>query len=66
MLGRLLTRLYAHLLKLYPDPFLDEFGGEMGDVIAQALSDLDDSDTLGAEDASLRIIGEKEVPSSAP
>ena len=37
MLGRLLTRLYSHLLKLYPDRFLDEFGREMGDVFAQAL-----------------------------
>jgi hypothetical protein len=45
MQGRLLTRLYSHLLKLYPDRFLDEFGGEMGDVFAQALSDLDDSGT---------------------
>ena len=45
MLGRLLTRLYSHLLKLYPDRFLDEFGGEMGDVYAQALSGLDDSGT---------------------
>ena len=45
MLGRLLTRLYSHLLKLYPDRFLDEFGGEMGDVFAQALSGLDDSGT---------------------
>ena len=46
MLGRLLTHLYSYLLKLYPDRFLDEFGGEMGDVFAQALSGLDDSDTL--------------------
>jgi len=45
MQGRLLTRLYSHLLKLYPDRFLDEFGGEMGDVFAQALSGLDDSGT---------------------
>ena len=45
MLGCLLTRLYSHLLKLYPDRFLDEFGGEMGDVFAQALSALDDSAT---------------------
>ena len=46
MLGRLLTHLYSHLLKLFPDRFLNEFGGEMGDVFAQALSGLDDSDTL--------------------
>ncbi len=46
MLGRLLTCLYSHLLKLYPDRFLDEFGGEMGDVFSQALSGLDDSDAL--------------------
>jgi hypothetical protein len=46
MLRRLLTRLYSHLLKLYADRFLDEFGGEMGDVFAQALSGLDNSDTL--------------------
>jgi hypothetical protein len=45
MLGRLLTHLYSHLLKLYPDRFLDEFGGEMGDVFAQALSGLDDYGT---------------------
>jgi hypothetical protein len=45
MLGRLLTGLYFHLLKLYPDRFLDEFGEEMGDVFAQALSGLDDSVT---------------------
>lgn len=45
MLGRLLIHLYSHLLKLYPDRFLDEFGGEMGDVFAQALSGLDDSGT---------------------
>jgi hypothetical protein len=45
MLGRLLTRLYSHLLKLYPDRFLEEFGGEMGDVFTQALSGLDDSGT---------------------
>jgi hypothetical protein len=45
MLGRLLTRLYSHLLKLYPDRFLGEFGEEMGDVFAQALSGLDDSGT---------------------
>jgi len=48
MLGRLLARLYSHLLKLYPDRFLDEFGGEMGDVFAQALYGLDDSDILPA------------------
>jgi hypothetical protein len=46
MLGRWLTRLYSHLLKLYPDRFLDEFGGEMRDVFAQSLSGLDDSNTL--------------------
>jgi hypothetical protein len=45
MLGRLLTGLYFHLLKLYPDRFLDEFGEEMSDVFAQALSGLDDSGT---------------------
>jgi hypothetical protein len=45
MLGRLLTRLYSYLLKLYPDRFLDEFGEEMGHVFAQALSGLDDSGT---------------------
>jgi hypothetical protein len=43
MLGRLLTRLYSRLLKLYPDRFLEEFGGEMGDVFAQALSGSDDA-----------------------
>jgi hypothetical protein len=48
MLGRLITRLYSHLLKLYPDRFLDEFGGEMGDVFAQAMSGLDDSGTPSA------------------
>ena len=41
----MLTRLYSHLRKLYPDRFLDEFGGEMGDVFAQALSGMDDSGT---------------------
>lgn len=45
MLGHLLTRLYSHLLKLYPDRFLDEFGGEMSDVFAQALPGLVDSGT---------------------
>jgi hypothetical protein len=45
MLKRLLIRLYSHLLKLYPDRFLDEFGGEMGCVFAQALSALDESGT---------------------
>lgn len=44
MLGRLLTRLYSHLLKLYPDRFMDEFGGEMADVFSQTLTGLDDSD----------------------
>ena len=48
MLGHMLSRLYSHLLKLYPDRFLDEFGGEMGDVFAQALSGLDDSGTSPA------------------
>jgi hypothetical protein len=43
MLGRLLTRLYSHLLKLYPDRFMDEFGGEMADVFSQTLTGLDDS-----------------------
>jgi hypothetical protein len=42
MLERLLTRLHSRLLTLYPDRFLKEFGGEMGDVFAQALSGLDD------------------------
>lgn len=45
MLGRVLTGLYACLLKLYPDRFLDEFGGEMGDDFARLLSSLDDSGT---------------------
>jgi hypothetical protein len=45
MLGRLLTGLYSHLIKLYPGRFLDEFGEEMGDVFAQALSGLDDCAT---------------------
>jgi hypothetical protein len=45
MLERLLTHLYSHLLKLFPDRFLVEFGCEMDDVFAQALSGLDDSDT---------------------
>jgi len=44
MLRRLLTRLYTHLLKLYPGRFLDEFGGEMADVFSQTLTGLDDSD----------------------
>jgi len=43
MLGRLLTHLHSYLLKLYPVRFLDEFGGEMGDVFAQVLSGLDES-----------------------
>lgn len=43
MLGRLLTRLYHILLNLYPDRFLDEFGGEMDFVFAETLSGLDDS-----------------------
>jgi hypothetical protein len=43
MLGCLLTRLYSHLLKLYPDRFMDEFGGEMADVFSQTLTGLDDS-----------------------
>lgn len=45
MLGRLLSRLYAHLLKLYPARFRDEFGVEMGAVFALALSAQDDSST---------------------
>jgi len=45
MLGRLLTRLYSQLLKLYPDRFLKEFGGEMKDVFAQVLSGLNDPGT---------------------
>ena len=45
MLARLLTRLYSHLLKLFPDRFLDEFGGEMSDVFCQALTGLDDAGT---------------------
>jgi hypothetical protein len=45
MLGHVLSRLYSHLLRLYPDRFLDEFGGEMSDVFAQALSGLDNSGT---------------------
>jgi hypothetical protein len=45
MLGRLLTLLYSHLLKLYPVRFLDEFGAEMGDVFAQSLSGVNDSST---------------------
>jgi hypothetical protein len=52
MLGRLLTRLYSHLLNLYPDRFLDEFGGEMGDVFAQALSGLDE---FGTPPATRRV-----------
>lgn len=40
MLGGVLTRLYAHLLKLYPDRFMDEFGGEMADVFTQTLAGL--------------------------
>jgi hypothetical protein len=43
MLRRLLTRLYAHLLELYPYRFADEFGGEMADVFTQTLAGLDDS-----------------------
>ena len=43
MLGSLLTRLYAHLLYLYPDRFVDEFGGEMVDLFARVLSGLDES-----------------------
>jgi hypothetical protein len=43
MLGRLLIRLYSHLLKLYPDRFMDEFGGEMADVLSQTLTGLDGS-----------------------
>ena len=43
MLESLLTNLYSHLLKLYPDRFLDEFGREMVDLFGQALSGLDDS-----------------------
>lgn len=43
MLGRLLTRLNYNLLKLYPDRFLDEFGGEMDFVFAETISGLDDS-----------------------
>jgi hypothetical protein len=45
MLGRLLTRLHSHLLKLYPDRFLNEFGEEMGDVFAQSMTGLDNSST---------------------
>ena len=45
MLGSLLTRLFSHLLKLYPDRFLDEFGREMRDVFVQALSGFDDIGT---------------------
>ncbi len=45
MLGRLLTHLYSRLLKLYPDRFLAEFGGEMGNVFDQAMSGLDDYGT---------------------
>ena len=43
MLGRLLTRQYSHLLKLYPDRFMNEFGGEMADVFSQILTGLNDS-----------------------
>jgi hypothetical protein len=45
MLGGALTRLYAHLLKLYPDRFMDEFGREMADVFTQTLTGLEDSDS---------------------
>jgi hypothetical protein len=38
MAGPLLTRLYDCLLKLYPRPFLAEFGDEMRAVFAQALN----------------------------
>jgi hypothetical protein len=44
MLGCLLTRLYSYLLTLYPDRFIDEFGGEMAHVFSQTLTGLDDSD----------------------
>jgi len=43
MLERLLFRLYSHLLKLYPDRFIDEFGGEMTGVFSQALTGLNNS-----------------------
>lgn len=43
MLGFALIRLYAYLLRLYPDHFLNEFGEEMGDVFDQALTGLADS-----------------------
>jgi len=36
----LLTRLYGCLLKLYPQPFLAEFGDEMRAVFAQAINGL--------------------------
>ena len=45
MPANLPTQLYAHLLKLYPDRFLDEFGREMRDVFVQALSGFDDIGT---------------------
>jgi hypothetical protein len=45
MLGGALTRLYAHLLKLYPDRFMDEFGRETADVFTQTLTGLEDSDS---------------------
>ncbi len=43
MLRRLLTRLYSHLLKLYPDRFMDAFGDEMSEVFSHTLAGLDDS-----------------------
>ena len=43
MLRVVITRLYAHLINLYPDPFMDEFGGEMTDVFTQTMTGLYDT-----------------------
>jgi hypothetical protein len=56
MLERLLTRLNYILLRLYPDRFLDEFGGEMDFVFAEMLSGLDDSGTPPVR-RKMRMIG---------
>ena len=37
MAHHMLTRLYARLLQLYPQPFTAEFGDEMQAVFSQAL-----------------------------
>jgi hypothetical protein len=43
MLERILSSLYAHLLRLYPGPFQRAFAEEMGEVFLQALRGLEEA-----------------------